>query len=77
MVKKDTSPEDQDFEGSNTPWTQQETHLLHEMVQEYARMRWLKKKVVWWAVWILGLPSAALMVWEPIARLLKILKGGG
>ena len=56
------------------PWTQQDVDLLHEMVRDYGHSRWLRKKVTWWFMWVLGLPSAVLMVWEPVVRLLKLLR---
>lgn len=56
-------------------WSQEELNLLHEMEQEYARMQWLKKKAWMWGVWLVGLPTGVLMVWEPLARLWKLIKG--
>jgi hypothetical protein len=61
--------------GENEPWTQRELNLLHEMVRDYDRARWLKGQAKWWAVWLLGLPATVLMVWEPVARLWKLLRG--
>ena len=58
------------------PWTQRELELLHQMVRDYDRAQWFKGQLKWWVIWVLGLPGAALMVWEPIARLWKFLKGG-
>lgn len=58
------------------PWTQHELDLLHEMVRDYAAMKLLKRKVWLWGVWIVGLPAAALTVWEPLARLWKLFRGG-
>jgi hypothetical protein len=58
------------------PWTQHELELLHQMVRDYDRAKWFKGQLKWWGIWILGLPSAALMVWEPLARLWKLLKSG-
>jgi hypothetical protein len=57
-------------------WTQHELELLHEMVRDYSTMKLLKRKIWLWGVWLVGLPAAVLTVWEPLARLLKLLKGG-
>ena len=61
--------------GAHEPWTQHELDLLHEMVREYDRMQWLKKRAWLWGVWLLGLPAGVLMVWEPLARLWKLFRG--
>lgn len=61
--------------GSTEPWTQHEVDLLHEMVRDYDRAKWLRGQAKWWIVWLLGLPGAALMVWEPLVRLWKLFKG--
>ncbi len=64
------------LKGSNHPWTQQELDLLHEMVQEYDFAKRVRKRAIWWITTLLGLPAAALMVWEPLVRLWKLFKGG-
>ena len=64
------------LKGPFEPWTQDELNSLHEMVQEYERMKWLKGKAAWWAGWTIGLPAIALTFWEPLARLWKLLRGG-
>lgn len=62
-------------EGKNEPWTQHDLDLLHEMVRDYDRAKWLRGQVKWWAVWLLGLPTLVLTIWEPLARLWKLLRG--
>ncbi len=60
---------------AHEPWTQHDLDLLHEMVRDYDRAKWLKGQLKWWIVWLLGLPTGVLMVWEPIVRLWKLLRG--
>ena len=62
--------------GDADPWTQRELNILHEMVRSYDRSQWLRTQLVWWVGWILGLPALALTIWEPLARLWKLLRGG-
>lgn len=45
------------------------------MVRDYDRAKWFKGQVRWWGLWVLGLPAFALTIWEPLARLWKLLKG--
>lgn len=61
-------------EGDNEAWTQHELNLLHEMVRDYDRAQWFKGQIKWWIVWLLGLPAGVLMVWEPLAKLWKLLR---
>ena len=60
---------------SNEPWTQDQLKMLHEMVRDYDRARWLRGQIKWWVVWVLGLPAVALAVWEPIEKLWKLVRG--
>lgn len=66
--------DDRPTEGSNE-WTQEQVDALQEMAIDYIHSRWFWKRAKWWLVWTLGLPSGVLMVWEPVARLGKLLKG--
>lgn len=60
----------------STPWTQREVDLLHEMVQDYDRAKWLRGQLKWWAIWLLGLPTAIVAIWEPLAKIGRFIKGG-
>lgn len=51
------------------PWTPEETEALHEMVRDYMWARTFRKKASWWALWLLGVPGAALAFWEPMQKL--------
>lgn len=64
-------------DGEHEPWTQHEINLLHEMVRDYDRARWLRKHLFRLLVWVLGLPAAALTVWEPLVRLWRLFKSAG
>ncbi len=61
--------------GDHQPWTQHELTLLHEMVRDYDRAKWVRGQVKWWAAWLVGLPALVLTVWEPIVRLWKLFRG--
>lgn len=61
---------------SGQPWTQHEIDLLHDMVRDYDRARWLRGQMKWWAVWLLGVPTAGLSVWKTVEELLRIIRGG-
>lgn len=56
-------------------WTQRELELLHDMVRDYDRARWLRGQLKWWAVWILGVPTALVSVWKAVEQLVLTLKG--
>lgn len=67
--------------GKADPWTQHELDLLHEMVREYDRDKWLKLRfgrfkdqLWWWLGWGFGLPALALTIWEPLVRLWKLFR---
>lgn len=71
-------------------WTQRDLDMLHDMVRfyehargplrdmekDYENARWFRRQAKWWALWILGLPAAALTFWEPMEKLLKLIRGG-
>lgn len=67
---------DEDKKFAAGPWTQRELELLHDMVRDYDRARWLRGQLKWWAVWVFGLPTGALSIWKAIEELLRLLKGG-
>lgn len=58
-------------------WTQRDLELLHEMVRDFDRARWLRGQLKWWAVWLLGVPTAGVTLWKAIEELLKAFKGWG
>ncbi len=59
----------------NEPWTQKELSMLHDMVRDYDRARWLRGQMKWWAIWLLGLPTAILTVWTALDGLLRKIGG--
>lgn len=73
MKREPPTPENEPW--TKEPWTQHEINLLHKMVQDYDRAQWLKRQIWKWGVWVLGLPASVLIVWEPLARLWKLLRG--
>lgn len=74
--------------GQNTPpgqpsapkgpeaWTQRDLELLHDMVRDYDRARWLRGQAKWWAVWLFGVPAAVVSIWEPLERLWRLFRRG-
>lgn len=59
-------------------WTQADVEALHKLAREAQFADQLKTVLGLWArrlAWALGLPASVLMVWEPVARLWKLLKG--
>lgn len=56
-------------------WTQEQVDALQELAMDYIHSKWFWKRAKWWMAWTLGLPALALTVWEPTARLAKLLKG--
>ena len=57
-------------------WSQEELDLLHDMVRDYGRARWFRGQAKWWGIWFIGLPSAAVLVIDPLERLFKFFSGG-
>ena len=41
-------------------WSQEDLKNLHDMVRDYGRAKWLRGQLKWWAIWILGVPSAVV-----------------
>lgn len=62
-------------EAARREWTQHDLDLLHDMVRDYDRARWLRGQLKWWALWVLGLPTGAVSVWKAIEELLHLIKG--
>jgi len=56
-------------------WTQDELELLHEMVKDYDRARWLRGQLKVWLMWVAGLPALILGVWTAGVELFKLWKG--
>jgi hypothetical protein len=56
-------------------WTQQELDLLHQMVKDYEHAVWFRGQLKWWGIWLVGLPAVMLSVWEPIVKLVKLIRG--
>lgn len=67
MVEPDVVPQEK-FD--TKPWTNDELVLLHAMVRDYDRARWLRGQMKWWAIWVLGLPTAVVTVWQAIDTIL-------
>lgn len=44
--------------------------MLHDMIRDYDRARWLRGQMKWWAIWILGVPTAAVSIWKAIDELI-------
>lgn len=68
-------PKPENAQDIDQRWTPAEVNLLHDMVRDYDRAKWLRGQLRWWALWLLGLPTFVLTVWEPIVRLWKLLRG--
>jgi hypothetical protein len=56
-------------------WTQQEIDLLHDMIRDYDRARWLRGQFKWWAIWVLGLPTGLVSIWKAIEQIVATVKG--
>lgn len=49
-----------------SPWTNEELVLLHEMVRDYDRAKWLRGQMKWWGIWILGAPTIIVSLWQAV-----------
>lgn len=74
-------PEDKDLPLKPAPWTQDEADALHEMAQEFLwkkrlryKQRGLRAKLAQWIVLVLGIPAALIYFFEPLERLLKLIR---
>lgn len=61
---------------SSNVWTQRELNTLRRMVREYEMAKAMRKRIGWWILWVGGLPAALLYFWEPLEKLIKIIRGG-
>ena len=66
-------------------WTQADLDALHniiresktfaEIIENYKNSKWLKKQLVFWVGWGTGIPAAAIYFWEPLEKLIKLIRG--
>lgn len=68
-------PIDDDVVAAKDAWTQRELSLLHDMVRDYDRARWLRGQLKWWGLWIVGLPTALVSVYKAIEQIILTMKG--
>lgn len=76
MKRKPVDDDDDERQNINEAWSQHELNLLHDMVRDYDRARWLRGQMKWWAVWLLGVPTAGVTLWQAINELYRLSKGG-
>lgn len=70
-----TEPVNVDDDDNKEVWTQRELTLLHDMVRDYDRARWLRGQLKWWGLWIVGLPTALVSVYKAIEQIVLTVKG--
>lgn len=75
MTRENQPPDHPSAPHGPQAWTQREIEMLHDMVRDYDRARWLRGQAKWWAVWLLGLPTAVLTIWKAMEELLKLIRG--
>lgn len=67
-------PSDRELPLKPAPWTQEEVDALHELAQNYLWQERFRKKSVKWIVLILGIPAALVYFFEPLERLIRIIR---
>jgi len=75
VAGENTPPEQASAPHGPEQWTQRDIALLHDMVRDYDRARWLRGQAKWWAVWVVGLPAACVAIWEPLEKLFRMIRG--
>lgn len=68
-------PEHHSRDGGPEPWSQRDLDMLHDMIHDYENARWFRRQAKWWALWTLGLPAVILSFWDPIEKLIKLIRG--
>lgn len=56
------------------PLDDDEIALLHEMIRDFDRAKWLRGQLKVWLMWVAGLPALILGVWTAVIELMKLWK---
>lgn len=56
------------------PLDDDEMRMLHDMIRDYDRAKWLRGQARVWLMWAAGLPALILGLWTALIELMKLWK---